>query len=262
MIEPLARLGYASKAFIYGLVGTLAAMAALQRGGGVTDTRGALRVVLTQPFGNAVLLLLAVGLCGYAVWRVLDALRDPDRRGTGFSALVVRIGNLVRALVYGGVGVEAFRLARGLRAAGGSDGNVRMWTSRIMSLPLGAWLVGLGGLVVAAYGVSQIVEAVKHSHDEDLDVSSIPAGNRNLLMKVCRFGVAARAVIIVIIGFFLVRAALRHDAGEAHGVRESVLEIAGFTQGRWLLGAMALGLIAYAVDQAVHARYRRIRSPI
>ena len=37
MIEPLARLGYASKAFIYATIGLLAAAAALRRGGAVTE---------------------------------------------------------------------------------------------------------------------------------------------------------------------------------------------------------------------------------
>jgi hypothetical protein len=39
-------------------------------------------------------------------------------------------------------------------------------------------------------------------------------------------------------------------------VRESLLALAGF--GRWALGAVALGLIAYGVYQLVEARYRRI----
>ena len=63
-------------------------------------------------------------------------------------------------------------------------------------------------------------------------------------------------------GIFLVRAALQNDPSEAHGTRESMIELAGAFDGRWLLGAMALGLMAYSIDQALHARCRRIRSPI
>ena len=92
MIEQLARLGFASKAFIYATVGLLAGAAALNEGGTVTDTRGALRVILSHPFGNTVLFVLAVGLCGYSLWRVLDAFLDPDRRGTSAKGLTVRIG--------------------------------------------------------------------------------------------------------------------------------------------------------------------------
>lgn len=262
MLESLARLGYASKAFIYGLIGVLAAMAATAQGGRVTDTRGALRVVLSQPFGNTVLFVLAAGLCGYAAWRILDAILDPERKGTDAKGLVIRISRMLRGLIYGGVGIEAFRLARGLRASGGTDAKVRMWTARIMDLPFGEWLVALVGLIIAVYGIGQIVSAVKNKPEETLDLSTLPQGKRELLTRICRFGVGARAAIIVTVGAFLVRAALQRDPREAHGVRESVLELAGMIEGRWLLGAIAFGLIAYGIDQAVHAAYKRIRSPI
>jgi hypothetical protein len=56
-----------------------------------------------------------------------------------------------------------------------------------------------------------------------------------------------------------VRAAITHDPTEAAGTRESVTEIVNAVQGRWMLTAIAAGLIAYGVDQALHARCRRIR---
>jgi hypothetical protein len=62
--------------------------------------------------------------------------------------------------------------------------------------------------------------------------------------------------VFLLIGFFLGRAAARHDPHQAGGVRESLLTLAGI--GRWALGAVALGLIAYGVYQLVEARYRRI----
>ena len=261
MLATLARLGYASKAFIYAIVGLLAGAAALNEGGEVTDTRGALRVILSHPLGNAVLFVLAVGLCGYAVWRMLDAFLDPDRRGTSFKGLVIRIGNVLRALIYGGLGIEAFRLARGLRASGGSDAKVRALTATVMAWPLGVWLVALIGLITAAYGTSEIVEAIREKEDDKRDLSSLPAGRRRLLNLVSRFGVGARALIIVALGVLLVRAALRENPSEAEGLRGSILEMVG-AGGRWMLAFIALGMIAYAIDQALSAKYRRIRSPM
>jgi Domain of Unknown Function (DUF1206) len=262
MIEPLARLGYASKAFIYATVGLLAAAAALKHGGAVTDTRGALRVILSHPFGNSVLFILAVGLCGYAVWRVLDAFLDPERRGTGFKGLVIRIGHLIRAMVYGGLGLEAFRLARGLRASHGTDATVRLWTAKVMTMPMGEWLVGIAGAITAAYGVSEIIDAIKGTEEAHKDLSSLDPGRRRTLNRICRFGVASRALIIVVLGILLVRAAMLHDPGEAAGVRGSILNLAGTGPGTWLLAFTAFGLIAYALDQALHARYGHIRSPL
>jgi hypothetical protein len=262
MLEPLVRLGYASKAFIYATVGLLAGAVVLNRGGTVTDSRGALRVILSHPFGNAVLLLLAVGLCAYGLWRVLDAVLDPQRRGTRFKGLVIRIGQIIRALVYGGLGIEAFRLARGLRASRGTDASVRLWTAKLMALPMGEWLVGAIGVITAAYGVSQIVAAIRDTHDERLHLHALDPVRRRTLNGVCRFGVGARALIIVVLGLLLVRAAIEHNPGRATGLRGSILELAGTGPAGWLLAFTAVGLIAYAIDQALHARYGHIRSPI
>ena len=257
MIEQLARLGYASKAVVYAIVGGLAAAAAANRGGRITDTSGALRVILTQPFGQVLLFVLGTGLCGYAVWRVLDAFMDPDRHGTDFGGLVTRIGNVIRGGIYGALGLEAFRLARGLRGSSGKE--AELWTARVMDMPFGDWLIGIAGLVIAIYGVSQIVGSLKPGLDKTIDLSPVPGPMRPTIVNVSRFGVGARGVIICVLGWFLMRAALEHDPSKAAGSREGVLELANAVNGRWLLAAIAAGLIAYAVDQALHARCRRIK---
>ena len=259
-IEPLARLGYASKALLYALVGSLAVAAAFNRGGRVTDTSGALRVILSQPFGQLLLLVLGIGLCGYAVWRFLDAWQDPDRRGRDFNGLVIRIGNVVRGIIYGGLGLEAFRLVRGLRGSSGRE--AELWTARIMDLPFGVWLIGIAGVIVAIYGASQLIAAIREHADDTLDLSRIPPAWRRPLIRISLFGVGARGVIIVVLGVFLARAAMTHNPRAAAGTRESMLEIANAVEGRWLLAAIAAGLLAYAVDQALHAKCRRIRPVI
>ena len=262
MIERLARLGYASKAFIYGVVGLLAAAAAFNRGGEITDTRGALRVILSHPFGNTILWVLAAGLCGYSLWRLLDSVFDPEGRGTSPKGLVNRIAAACRGLLYGGVGIEAFRLARGLRSSGASDTTVRSWTARILEWPLGEWLVVLLGAIIAAYGISEVVDAIRKDEDEKRHLPPMDPSARRSLNRICRFGVGSRAVIITVLGVFLVRAALQHDPGEARGVRGSILVLANAVEGRIVLAAIAFGLLAYAVDQAMHAKYRRIQSPL
>ena len=257
MIEPLARLGYASKAVIYGIVGLLAILTVANRGGRITDTSGALRVVLTQPFGRALLIVLACGLCGYAVWRLLDAFHDPDRDGTSPGGLVVRIGNAARGVVYGALGLEAFRLVRG--SAGSNGDEAELWAARLLDVPLGAILVGFGGVVVAAYGAKEFIRGVTGTHDRKIDWSPIPRNVRSTVQWISLFGVAVRGGLLATLGVFLVRAALTNDPNQAAGQRESFLRLGGLIEGRWFLALIAAGLIAYAMDQVVHAWCRRIR---
>ncbi len=74
----LARSGYAARGVVYLIVGGLAVLAALGRGQ-TTDSEGALLTILQQPFGTVLLGLVALGLVGYAIWRLVQALMDTDR---------------------------------------------------------------------------------------------------------------------------------------------------------------------------------------
>jgi uncharacterized protein DUF1206 len=260
MITPLARLGFVSKAVIYAVVGGLALAAAARAGGRVTDTSGALRFILRQPYGQALLIVLAIGLCGYSLWRLLDAYSDPDRHGRSLSGMVVRIGHAIRGVVYGVLGIEAFRLAYGLRGSNGRE--AQLWTARIMDLPFGDWLIGLAGLIIFSVGASEVLWSLKAKIDASLDLTRIPGELRNAAINVSRFGVGARGIIISVLGMFLVKAALEHDPSEVHGTRQSILELANAVSGRWMLAAIGAGLIAYAIDQVLHARCRRIRPVI
>jgi len=260
MLEPAARLGYASKAVIYAIVGVMAVLAALRRGGFVTDTNGALRLVLTRPFGRGLLLVLAVGLCGYAAWRLLDAFMDPDHDGTSAMGVLTRFGNALRGCVYGTLGLEAFRLLRGRRGANGDQ--VELWTARILDWPFGALAVGIAGAALAGFGAWELLRAIRGEDDPKVDWSRISHDSRDWLRKVSRFGVGIRAGLLMTLGGFLVRAALTHDPNQAAGPRESLLRLGGLFDGRWFLAVVAAGLVAYAVDQAVHAYCRRIRRVI
>ena len=74
-IEKLARLGYASIAAVYAIVGVVTLAAAF--GNGRTragSTREAFDVILEQPFGQVLLVVVAIGMLGYAAWRVLSAI--------------------------------------------------------------------------------------------------------------------------------------------------------------------------------------------
>ncbi|BBI51576.1 hypothetical protein HORIV_39970 [Vreelandella olivaria] len=95
-----ARMGYASRGIVYVLVGGLAALAAFGQGGQTEGSRGALERLLTAPFGNVLLGLIAVGLLGYAMWRTIQAVKDADHHGNGAKGLAIRAGLLASAITH------------------------------------------------------------------------------------------------------------------------------------------------------------------
>lgn len=255
-VERLARLGYAAKALLYITIGLLAAAAAVGPGGRTTDTQGALRAVHGVTFGHLLTLIIAAGLMGYAVWRIVEAVIDAERHGSDGKGMAVRAGMAVRGFFYGGLALTAFRLAASGKPEG-SHYDPRHWTARAFDVPAGELLVWLAALGVSGYGVYQLYRAYAPKLGRQLDLSRLEPSLSSWVVRVSRFGIAARGVVFCLIGFFLARAAARHDPGQAGGIRESLRTLAGI--GRWPFVVVALGLVAYGIYELVNARYRRIR---
>ena len=71
-------------------------------------------------------------------------------------------------------------------------------------------------------------------------------------------GHLARMAVFALIGLFLLRAAWEFDPKEARGLDGALLELSQQAYGGLLLGAVAVGLMGYALYCFVEARYRRI----
>src|SRR5579862_8206080 len=84
--ESLARSGFAARGLIYVIIGVLAIKLAVGAGGTTTNQQGALKTIAHQPFGKVLLVLVAIGLGGYALWRLIHALlgRGPEDSDSGF----------------------------------------------------------------------------------------------------------------------------------------------------------------------------------
>jgi Domain of Unknown Function (DUF1206) len=255
-VERLARIGYAAKAVLYITVGLLAAQAGLGQGGRTIDTQGALRVVHNITFGRIALLVIAAGLIGYAIWRIVEGVVDPDGRGTNPKGLALRTSFVARGVLYGALGITALRLAARERPGPHSE-RTRYWTELAFGLPAGELLVWLAALGIGGYGLYQLYRAYVSKLSRQLNLVELDTGTLRWVVSVSRFGIAARGVVFCLIGFFLARAAARHDAAQAGGLRKSMGLLAGI--GRWPFVVVALGLVAYGVYELVNARYRRIR---
>lgn len=254
-IEILARVGYTAKALLYGTIGVLAAQAALGAGGRTTDTRGAMRELLDAPLGGVRLGLIAIGLFGYAAWRIVEAITDPERRGTDAKGLAMRASFVARGLLHAGLGVSALRLVFGDRDASGGGQRADSYTARAMDLG-GESLVWAGALAIGGYGLYQLYRAIVAKLSKQLDLGRMSAEAGHWVIGVSRVGIGARGIVFGAIGVLLARAAAKHSPGEAGGVADALDMLARI--GRWPFAAVAIGLVAYGAYELLNARYRRI----
>lgn len=259
VLRALARLGFFSKGIVYITVGVLALLAAFDRGGSTTDHRGAMRTILQQPFGRTMLAIGGAGLIGFALWRLIQALLDPEHtHGTGPKEIGRRLARFMSGVVYGGLGVAAWQMVLRGRGAGGDENRAKDWTASLMAQPAGPWLVGFVGAIVIGVGAGQIWRAWKIKFGDKLVLDKWGAPMRQWMIRFGRLGYAARGIIFVVSGIFLIIAARRHDSGEAKGLGQAMRHVQGMSYGWVMLAAIAIGLIAFGVFQLVEARYRRI----
>ena len=256
-LEIAARLGYAGRGAVYVIVAGLAVLAALG-GGGPKGQKGALQTLLAQPMGGVLLALVAAGLLGFCVWRLLQAFLDADGLGSEPKALVRRGARAVSGVVYAALAVWAVQITLGTQGGGADDQAAGDWTAYLLAKPFGQWLVGAVAGVVAGAGIAMGVRAWTAKFARRLALDN---ATRRWAVPLGRFGFAARAVVFLLVAAFLVRAALHANAGEAHGLGGALRALQGETYGSVLLGVTALGLLAFGLFQFVVALYRRIDAP-
>ncbi len=255
--ERLSRFGIAAKGVVYFVVGLLAAQAAFGAGGQTTDTQGALREIVVQPFGKFLLSLITIGIIGYVCWRLAQTILDPEHTGESITPkrIAQRLGYAFSAAAYTGLAITAVKLILG---RGGGDGNATQdWTARFLAQPFGQWLVGLAGVVVIAVGLSYLYEAYTAKFQRQFKQQEMSPTEQRWAKRAGQFGIAARGIVFAIIGVFFVLAALQSDASQAKGLGEALAVLAQQPYGAWLLGLVSLGLIAYSIYSLVEARYRR-----
>ena len=261
-IERLARFGYAAKGVVYGLLGILAIQAAFSLGGKTTGSQGALRAIAQQPFGQILLVIVGMGLVGYVIWRLIQALIDPEHsKSNGWDDWCRRLGYGISSVAYASLAFSAFQIALGSSNGSRSDSSTESMTAMIMRQPFGIWLVGTAGALLIGLGCYYCYRAFRVKFRSKLLIDDLSLGAKALLIQICRFGIAARGVVFWIMGGFLIRAALTADPDKAKSTGGVLTVIEQSPYGTWALGAMALGLVAYGVYMGTMARYRRISPP-
>jgi hypothetical protein len=173
-IEPLARAGYSAKALLYATIGVLAARVALGTGGATTDTRGAMRTVLSAPYGRILLILVAVGLMGYGFWRVVEAITDPDHRGRDVKGVLLRASFAARGIIHAALAVTGIRIATGLHGEDQNRKQIEEWTGTLLELPAGGWLVWGLAATIGGYGLYQLYRAFAAKLSKQLSSDDYP----------------------------------------------------------------------------------------
>ena len=249
----LARAGLVARGVVYGIIGILALKLALGDGGKATNQQGALQTIAHQSFGEALLLLVAIGLGGYALWRLIRAAvgHGAEQRDSGFE----RIAALDSGIAYGLLCITAIEI---LTSSASSSGTPKETTGGVLDWTGGTVLVGIAGAILIGVAVYQAYKGLAKKFLEDAKTGEMSPGVEKAYTALGVFGIVARAVIFALIGYGLIKAAVDYNPKEAIGLDGALRELAHASYGPALLGLVAAGLIGFALYSIVDARYRKV----
>jgi hypothetical protein len=253
--EGMARAGYLARGAIYLLVGVLAFRLA-EGVGSQPSQQGAMRTIAHQPFGHALLVLLAIGLVCYAIWRAAQAFvgRTPE---AGQHSALDRIGALGSGIAYGVFAVIAIQLLRG-SAKVASPNSTKKAAAGALTWPAGREIVAIAGLILLAVAAYQIYMGVSRKFLEDSKTGEMGPATRKAFTIVGTAGMTARGIAFGLMGLFALKAARDANAQDAVGLDGALYRVTTHAYGTVLLVLIALGLVAFGVYSIADARYRKI----
>lgn len=254
----IARAGFIGRGVVFLILGGAALSVALSGHGHPLGAAGAVNAILRQPLGNALALVIAVGLLCFAALRLTEAIDDVHGYGGDWRGLAQRASLAIAGFFYIGLGILGASIVLTGGYARNEDAEIRDWTEWALSMPAGEWLVGIAGAIVAGVGIGLAVNGFRQRFAMRLKTSEEGSGFAVVLGTI---GFLARSLVFVLIGCFLIFAAWRADAREAAGFGGALLALRSERYGNALLLAAAAGLLAFGLFGVSEARFGRAANP-
>ncbi|HEY8634066.1 MAG TPA: DUF1206 domain-containing protein [Candidatus Dormibacteraeota bacterium] len=257
LLELLERLGYVVRGVLYAVMGFLALRIALATPGGkATDLSGSLVWLIGNPLGKLVLIVTIIGLVAYSIWGFVRAIYDPLHRGRDAKGIAARVGFVTSAVSYLAIAFFALTILGGQGSS--SHDSTQKTVATLLANPGGGFITELLGVVAIVIGIGQFIEAYRATFAKDLKAAEMTQSEREIAIGLGRFGMAARGVTFLVIGWFLFQAGLHHAPGQVQGFGGAFLFLLAQPYGRWLLGIVALGFIALGLHSFACARWVRL----
>ncbi|GIH26173.1 membrane protein [Acrocarpospora phusangensis] len=249
VLDRVAKIGFAARGVLYGIIGLVALQIGLGNGGGAeADKSGAIHLVASRPLGGLLLWIMAIGLAGLALWQTGELV-------FGSHEPLDRVEAAARVVVYVLLVISLLGLLLQDKRASSTDEQSEDLTRLLFGLSAGPVLVGLLGLGLVAFGVFSVREGWTERFMRHMRVTE--PRTRTTVVKLGKAGYIARGVIAAAAGGLICQAALTYDPEKAVGIDGALRALAATPAGPWLLVVVAGGLVLFAVYCFAEARWHR-----
>ncbi|EJF08660.1 DUF1206 domain-containing protein [Pontibacter sp. BAB1700] len=253
----LARYGCVSIGLVYVLLGSMAILSLFGRSEDDADEERALDYLLEYTLGEILVWVVLIGMVGYITWRVFEAITDPYEFGKDLKGIGKRVGVALSGVGYGLIAFSAYEVLNG--GGGNSEEEQQLMIARILAWDAGPWLVGAAGVVTMLTGLVQFQYVIQGAYNKRLDLGELEQHKKRIIHTLAWAGYFARGIILLVLGYFLLRGAIKQDEN-AVGDTDSAFDfIGGGTVGDTAFFLVALGTICYGFFMFIFSVFYKFR---
>lgn len=254
-LQLVSRFGYVARGFVYVTVGAVALLAAIDMTPSAAGPAEAVAAWANWPAGIVLITVVAIGLFAFAAWRALQCVFDTDNQGNDAWGLAVRAGQGISGIVHAALAVSIMLALEAFESISEGEGSA----SEFLSGEKGDVTLLVAGVFTLGVGAGNLIRALVQDFSKRLGCSKETCRWATILGRV---GYAARALVFLMVGFFLIEAArdLRDHTSANIEAAMTVLEQQAY--GSVILALTAAGLIAFGLFAFVEARFRKMKMPI
>ncbi|KAI9485447.1 MAG: hypothetical protein EXX96DRAFT_8882 [Benjaminiella poitrasii] len=269
----IGRIGFVAKGVVYGCIGVLTitnVTGAWTPNGsqGNESPQGAFLLLGGIPsIGRSILIVMAVGLVLYIIWRFWEAITGQGSDAS-FSAkknfFRYRLSPFVSGCVYTAYTYYVihmiFQTNEEQQKSASSDTFPASWTGS----KIGRAGIGIMGVAFLIAFTTQIINAVTGNFIRDLKTSE--PGARKWEARIVhlfgRIGFGGRAALFgTVSGFFWDSLARSNESGDKNMVAAAISKLANSSGGKFFMVILGLGLVVYAVFAVANAYYKYFPTP-
>ena len=228
LIKRLESLGYIVRGLVYLLLGFFGVQLAFGLRSHAPNLTEVIISVSRAPLGTFSLLLIVAGLISYGLWGISRGVFNVLEEEHDFLGYTKRMGYILSALSYLTLSFTGVLLLVG-RDVSNSASDPSAVTNKVWNFPFGREMVIIFGALWLASGLIQIYIS------------------KNSKLTSGKFGQAARAVLFILIGFFIIKAGLASNPQNIYGIGQ-VLDLLDQTKiGAYVVGILSLGIMSFGV---------------
>lgn len=252
-MDHVARVGLVAFGVVHLVTGWLALRLAFGDPGGEADSSGAVRELAQQPFGEAIVWAVGLGMILLAGWQVLEAAVG-HRRDDGVKRLRKRLASVGKAVVYGAIAASALKVVAGSGSSSKKDGTTSA-SATLLDLPLGQLIVGLVALGIAAVGVYLVYKGATERFLKDIEAGGASGRVGSAYVWLGKCGYIAKGVAILGVAALFGYAAATHEPDKSGGIDEALRTVLDQPFGAVATGLVGAGFIAFGLFCFAWARH-------